>query len=136
MRNKMSREKRKTADLLNRTALAKKKQTDNRSRQQKLDSERRNEEPFYERLRRLDLEREKVKKQTQRERNERRTKLAAYKNGKCVLNQVNWTEVAKKDEQRARREKAQIDARDQEREAKKRESIQRQRLAVSMSNLA
>ena len=63
MRNRMSREKRKTADLLNRTALAKKKQTYNRSRQQKLDSERRNEEPFYERLRRTDAEYQTKKRQ-------------------------------------------------------------------------
>jgi hypothetical protein len=56
MRGRVSREKKKTDDLVNRAHIAKKRQADTRARKARLDLEKRNEEPFYERLRRTDAE--------------------------------------------------------------------------------
>ena len=56
MRNKVSREKKKTDDLQNRVIAVKKKQADNKLRKLKVEQASIEEEPFYERLRRADKE--------------------------------------------------------------------------------
>lgn len=56
MRNKVSREKKKTDDLQNRVIAVKKKQADNKLRKLKVEQASIDEEPFYERLRRADKE--------------------------------------------------------------------------------
>jgi hypothetical protein len=86
------------------------------------------EEPFYERLRRQDNEREVKNKTAQLQRSEKRSKAAAFnKDGKCMLNMVNWKEIAKKDEKKARKEKEIIDSKNLARETIKQELLAKQK---------
>lgn len=59
------------------------------------------EESFFDRLRRTDHEYESQKKTKNIQQRAKRSLLAAYKDGVCILNNVNLEEQAKKDELKA-----------------------------------
>lgn len=63
--------------------------------------ERRNEEPFYERLRREDKERQNKRIKSVRDVRARMTYSAAFKNGKCLLDLNNFHDYSKVDEKKA-----------------------------------
>ena len=102
MRGRVSREKRKTDDLLNRTAIAKKKQADGRARKHKLDFEKRNEEPFFERMRRTDAEYIANKNAYLTKTRQKRAQAASYKDGTCFIDLLKYTDYAKQDEIKAK----------------------------------
>lgn len=64
--------------------------------------EKRNEEPFYERLRREDKERQNKKIKSVRDVRARMTHSAAFKNGKCLLDLNNINDYSLIDEKKAR----------------------------------
>lgn len=135
MRNRVSREKRKTDDLLNCRIIAKKKQADNRARKQKLDFEKRNEEPFYERLRRTDHEYQIKKRQQQIHTRQNRAHAASFKDGQCLLNLLKYTDYAKQDEIKANEIAEKINKRHEAELAERKDQKQIKLLATSLSNL-
>lgn len=134
MWNRMSREKKKTADLQNRLLVAKKQRTDSQARKDKLDFEAGGEEPFYERLIKTDNEYQSRKRQLQIQTRQNRANAASFKDGKCFLDLMKYTDHAKQDEIKANEIADRINKRHDREVANRKKQKQNKLMNTSLSN--
>ena len=100
-RYKLSRELKLTDDTINRGIVYSKKYMSKHNKMQDKKQGQRNEEPFYERLRREDNVRQKEKRRKQVEKRQMMSHAAAFYKGECMLDTKNFEDYSKEDEKKA-----------------------------------
>jgi hypothetical protein len=108
IREKATREKKCIDDMMNKNIINNKIMNKANQKAQEVDLALRMEEPFYERLRREDKQRNDKKRKESIKKRARLTYSAAYTTGgKCMLNLLRGEDYARKDEIRANKALAQ-----------------------------
>ena len=104
IREKATREKKCIDDMMNKNIINNKIMNKANQKAQEVDLALRMEEPFYERLRREDKQRNDKKRKESIKKRAKMTYSAAYTgSGKCMLNLLNINDYARKDERRAQK---------------------------------
>ena len=101
MRDLHVKEKKLTDDTINKKTMFQRKLNQNQKRREDRRRAQSNEESFFERLRRIDAQREAAERKEQLQKRSKMAYAAAYADGECLINTCTADDYAKMDEANA-----------------------------------
>ena len=101
MRDLHVKEKKLTDDTINKKTMFQRKLNQNQKRREDRRRAQSNEESFFERLRRIDAQREAAERKEQLQKRNKMAYAAAYADGECLINTCTADDYAKMDEANA-----------------------------------